>query len=134
MHTARSGDLKDLAAYCPLTYHTHPEGLCRPLGCFRRTPHPVIVTTRDNRDHIRVLLYSDYTTITGWGGPPSVFPFSATPPPPLCNIDFFEWLYRPTKGSCSLAKVAYGTVLERPPDVQRLFLDSHRKALSGFRV
>ena len=29
-------------------------------------PHPVIVTIRDSRDYIRVLLYS-YTTITGWG-------------------------------------------------------------------
>ena len=33
----------------------------------RRTPHPVIVTIRDNKDHISVLLYSSYTTITGWG-------------------------------------------------------------------
>ena len=32
-----------------------------------RTPHPVIVTIRDNKDYIRVLLYSYYTTITGWG-------------------------------------------------------------------
>ena len=32
-----------------------------------RTLHPVIVTIRDNRDYIRVLLYSYYTTITGWG-------------------------------------------------------------------
>ena len=31
------------------------------------TPHPVIVTIRDNKDYIRVLLYSSYTTITGWG-------------------------------------------------------------------
>ena len=30
-------------------------------------PHPVIVTIRDDRDYIRVLLYSCYTTITGWG-------------------------------------------------------------------
>ena len=30
-------------------------------------PHAVIVTIRDNRDCIRVLLYSYYTTITGWG-------------------------------------------------------------------
>ena len=30
-------------------------------------PHPVLVTIRDNRDYIRVLLYSYYTTITGWG-------------------------------------------------------------------
>ena len=30
------------------------------------TPHPVIVTIRDPRDYIRVLLYSSYTTITGW--------------------------------------------------------------------
>ena len=29
-------------------------------------PHPVIVTIGDNRDYIRVLLYSYYTTITGW--------------------------------------------------------------------
>ena len=35
---------------------------------FRWTPHPVMVTIRDNRDYIRVLLYSYYyTTITGWG-------------------------------------------------------------------
>ena len=34
-------------------------------------PHPVIETIRDNRDDIRVLLYSYYTTITGWGGPPN---------------------------------------------------------------
>ena len=33
----------------------------------RRTPHPVIVTIWDNKDHISVLLYSSYTTITGWG-------------------------------------------------------------------
>ena len=33
----------------------------------RRTPHPVIVTIRDNQDYIRVLLHSYYTTITGWG-------------------------------------------------------------------
>ena len=33
----------------------------------RWTPHPVIVTIRDNRDCIRVLSYSYYTTITGWG-------------------------------------------------------------------
>ena len=36
-------------------------------GFFRWTPHPVIVTIRDNRDYIRVLLYSYYATITGWG-------------------------------------------------------------------
>ena len=34
----------------------------------RWTPHPVIVTIKDNEDYIRVLLYSNYTTITGWGG------------------------------------------------------------------
>ena len=35
-------------------------------------PHPVIVTIRDNKDYIRVLLYFYYTTITGCGGPPKV--------------------------------------------------------------
>ena len=35
--------------------------------CVRRTPHPVIVTIRDTSNYIRVLLYSYYTTITGWG-------------------------------------------------------------------
>ena len=30
-------------------------------------PHPVTVTIMDNRDYIRVLLYSYYTTIKGWG-------------------------------------------------------------------
>ena len=29
-------------------------------------PHPVIVTIRDNKDYMKVLLYSSYTTITGW--------------------------------------------------------------------
>ena len=38
-----------------------------PGASFKWTPHPVIVTRRDNRDCIRVLLYSYYTTITGWG-------------------------------------------------------------------
>ena len=33
----------------------------------RRTPHPVIVAVRDTSNCIRVLLYSYYTTITGWG-------------------------------------------------------------------
>ena len=33
----------------------------------RWTPHPVTVTIGDYRDYIRVLLYSYYTTITGWG-------------------------------------------------------------------
>ena len=33
----------------------------------RWTPHPVIATIRDNRDYIKVLLYSYYATITGWG-------------------------------------------------------------------
>ena len=36
-------------------------------GCLRWTPHPVIVTIRDNRNHIILLLYSYYTTITGSG-------------------------------------------------------------------
>ena len=33
-------------------------------------PHPVTVKViiGENRDYIRVLLYSDYTTIIGWGG------------------------------------------------------------------
>ena len=30
-------------------------------------PPPVIVTIRNSKDYIRVLLYSYYTTITGWG-------------------------------------------------------------------
>ena len=35
----------------------------------RRTPppHTVIVAGRDNKDYIRVLLYSYYSAITGWG-------------------------------------------------------------------
>ena len=43
------------------------------LLCLRWTPHPVIVTIRDNRDYIKVLLYSYYTTIAGGGGPPSLY-------------------------------------------------------------
>ena len=33
----------------------------------RWTPHPVIVTMRDNGDYIKALSYSDYAAITGWG-------------------------------------------------------------------
>ena len=45
----------------------------------RCTPHPVIVTIRNNRDHIRVLLYSSHTTITGWGGPPQEYAMKLRP-------------------------------------------------------
>ena len=38
-----------------------------PAGFVRWTPDPVVVTIRDNRDYMRVLLYYYYTTITGWG-------------------------------------------------------------------
>ena len=38
--------------------------------CIRRTPHPVIVTIRDKKGYIRVLVYSCSTTTTGLGGPP----------------------------------------------------------------
>ena len=38
---------------------------CQQYGLGR--PPPLIVTIRDNRDSIRVLLYSYDTTITGWG-------------------------------------------------------------------
>ena len=30
-------------------------------------PHPVIVAIRDSEDYTKVVLYSHYTTITGWG-------------------------------------------------------------------
>ena len=33
----------------------------------RWTPHPAIVTIRDSRDYIRVLLYSYHATLTGLG-------------------------------------------------------------------
>ena len=45
-----------------------PWGFESKLNSYLRwTPHPVIVTIRDNKDYITVLLYSSYTTITGWG-------------------------------------------------------------------
>ena len=40
----------------------------------RWTPHPVIVTIFDNKDHFRILLYSYDTTITGWGVPSNLMP------------------------------------------------------------
>ena len=30
-------------------------------------PHPLVRTIRDNKDSLRVLSYSYYTAITGWG-------------------------------------------------------------------
>ena len=71
------------------------------VACFRWTPHAVIVTMRDNRDYIRVLLYSYYTTITGWGvllrhahylksekHPPARPPTTPEfyPPSPTCSV------------------------------------------------
>ena len=38
-----------------------------PTVYIRWTPNPVIVTMRNSQDYIRALLYSEYTTITGWG-------------------------------------------------------------------
>ena len=40
---------------------------CLQVIYLRWTTHPVIVTIRNNRDYIRVLLYSYSTTIAGWG-------------------------------------------------------------------
>ena len=42
-----------------------PQDLRYKLG---GPPHPVIVTIRDKKEYVRILLYSYYTTITGWGG------------------------------------------------------------------
>ena len=33
----------------------------------RWSPHPVIVTIKDNKDHIRVLLFSHSVSLTGQG-------------------------------------------------------------------
>ena len=55
-----------------LCYGLSPASTClvasaqQPSRTLRWTPHPVIVTMRDNWDYFRVL-YSYYTTITGWG-------------------------------------------------------------------
>ena len=43
------------------------QGACQHEQILGGPPHPVIVTIKDNRDDIRILLYSYYTTITGWG-------------------------------------------------------------------
>ena len=40
---------------------------CTYVVVFTWTPHPAIVTIRDNKDYSRVLLKSYDTTITGWG-------------------------------------------------------------------
>ena len=50
------------------------------IGLYRLggPPHHVIMTLRDNKDYIRVLVYSYYTTITGWvGGSSSYIGFRA---------------------------------------------------------
>ena len=54
------------AGKCSLHSQVHKGAVV--IRCLRWTPHPVIVTIRDNRDYIRVLSYSYYyTTTTGWG-------------------------------------------------------------------
>ena len=52
---------------CASVFCLDGSALRKRQGCLRWTPHPVIVTIMDNKDYIRVLLYSYYTTITGWG-------------------------------------------------------------------
>ena len=44
-----------------------PGSSYNPFIGLRWTPHPKIVTIGATRDHIKVLLYSFYTTVTGWG-------------------------------------------------------------------
>ena len=39
---------------------------------FSLAPHTVIVNIRYDNDYIRVLLYSYYHRIAGWGGPPKL--------------------------------------------------------------
>ena len=54
--------------YCMVSVYSILTVYCCTVYCqSRRTPHPVIVTIRDNKDLIRVLFYSYYTTITGSG-------------------------------------------------------------------
>ena len=36
-------------------------------------PYPFIAIIRDDKDSVKVLLYSHYTTITGWRGPPKTW-------------------------------------------------------------
>ena len=45
----------------------HPGFRASTVFWFRWTPQPVIVTIRDHGYDTGVLLYSYYTTITGWG-------------------------------------------------------------------
>ena len=73
---------------------------CR--GFFRWTPQAVIVTIRDNREYIRVLLYSYYTTITG--GPPKGFCYKDRDPCLhfLLNTNKIRYSF----GLCGLAFVA----------------------------
>ena len=51
-------------------YNKETPLLVKGLGLgFRvwRTPHLAVVAIGDNQDYIKVLSYSYYTTITGWG-------------------------------------------------------------------
>ena len=62
------GDLRAMTPEYGLTLlMKDPEDGCPTARCVRWTPYPVIVTIMDNKDYIRVLLYSYDTTITGWG-------------------------------------------------------------------
>ena len=52
------------AAQLTLPGATYRKKICNTVG---EPPHPVIVAIRDNKDYIRVLLYSYYTTNREWG-------------------------------------------------------------------
>ena len=59
-----------LSSWADASFERHPVVFKTTVATTVRvwwTPHPVIVTIGYNRDYIRVLLYSYYATITGWG-------------------------------------------------------------------
>ena len=75
MLTSRHGTFhsRDLLDMQPTRDHPHCENTdsWKPLY-LRWIPELVIVTLRDNKDYIRVLLYSCSITLQGGGGPPNL--------------------------------------------------------------
>ena len=70
-----------------------PRGIKDCLGVIRWTPHPVIVTIRDNKDYIRVLLYSYYTLNPKpiLGGPPKGVVLPTSCDAMLTKDTFLSW-------------------------------------------
>ena len=88
---------------------------------------------RDNKDYIRVLLYSYYTTITGWGGPPKRYiVFSRSAQHRARHVATWQMPYIRPRPPHSILKVEAATwqmpyILPRPSQANKVMAQTNSK-------